>query len=70
MIKNCMMILLLILVSLYAHDQIPAEPQSQPIALVGADIYPVSGAIIEQGTLFDDGTGDRINICPHQGNGL
>ncbi len=70
MIKHCMMTLLLILVSLYAHDQIPAEPQSQPIALVGADLYPVSGAIIEQGTLlFDKGRivamGKNIEIPPH-----
>ncbi|MBD3375276.1 amidohydrolase family protein [candidate division KSB1 bacterium] len=40
----------------YAHDQIPAPPQTQPIALVGADLYTVSGEVIRKGTLvFDKG---------------
>lgn len=40
----------------FASDQIPAPPQSQPIALTGGDVYPVDGAMIENGTiLFDEG---------------
>lgn len=39
-----------------AHDQIPAAPQKQPIALVGGTIHTVSGPVIENGTiLFDKG---------------
>lgn len=38
------------------HAQIPAAPQSQPIALVGGTIHTVSGDIIENGTLlFENG---------------
>ena len=39
-----------------ASDQIPAPPQMRPIALVGGAIYPVSGPVVEEGTvLFVDG---------------
>ena len=39
-----------------ASDQIPAKPQEHPIAIVGATLHPVAGAIIEKGTiLFDRG---------------
>lgn len=39
-----------------ASDQIPAPPQSEPIALVGGTIHPVSLAPIEGGTIvFVDG---------------
>lgn len=39
-----------------ASDTIPAAPQTQPIAIVGADIYPVSAPPIAGGTVvFDKG---------------
>jgi len=39
-----------------ASEQIPAPPQSAPVALVGATLHPVSGPAIEGGTiLFDKG---------------
>lgn len=39
-----------------ASDQIPGPPQKQPIALVGGTIHPVSGPVIEKGTvLFEKG---------------
>ncbi len=39
-----------------ASDQIPAPPQTVPVAIVGAAIHPVSGPVIEKGTiLFDKG---------------
>jgi len=39
-----------------ASDQIPARAQDHPIAIAGATIHPVSGPIIERGTiLFDKG---------------
>lgn len=39
-----------------AEAQVPAPPQSQPIALTGGTIHPVSGPSIENGTIvFDDG---------------
>lgn len=33
-------------------DQIPAEPQKQPIALVGGTIHTVSGSVIENGSIL------------------
>lgn len=37
-------------------SEIPAKPQDHPIALVGGTVHPVSGAVIENGTiLFDKG---------------
>lgn len=52
-----------------ASDQIPAPHQKQPIALIGGTIHPVSGPVIENGTiLFDKGKivelGTDINIPP------
>ena len=42
--------------ALLASDQIPAPPQDHPIALVGGTIHPVSGPVLERGTiLFDQG---------------
>ena len=39
-----------------AASEIPAKPQDHPIAIVGTTIHPVSGPIIENGTiLFDKG---------------
>lgn len=39
-----------------ASDQIPAKAQDHPIAITGATIHPVSGPIIQRGTiLFDKG---------------
>lgn len=44
-----------------ASDQIPGKPQTQPIAITGADIYPVSTAPIESGTIvFEDGKITRV----------
>jgi len=39
-----------------AHDLVPAPPQTEPIAIVGATIHPVCGPVIEHGTiLFENG---------------
>jgi imidazolonepropionase-like amidohydrolase len=38
-----------------AEAQVPAPPQSQPIALTGGTIHPVSGPAIEGGTIVFDG---------------
>lgn len=38
-----------------AHPQIPGAPQKQPVALTSATIHPVSGPVIENGTLVFDG---------------
>ena len=37
-----------------ASPEIPGAPQKQPVALVGATIYPVSGPAIQRGTLLFD----------------
>ena len=62
MIKHCrsigiFMMLVLTVGLLHAKsDQVPAPPQTQPIALVGGTIHPLSGAPIENGTiLFEKG---------------
>ncbi len=41
--------------TLQAHPQIPGPSQKQPIALTNVTIHPVSGPIIEKGTLVFDG---------------
>src|SRR5690349_1829389 len=38
-----------------AHPQVPGPPQKQAIALVNATIHPLSGPVIEKGTLVFDG---------------
>jgi hypothetical protein len=38
-----------------AHPQIPGAPQVKPVALTNATIHPVSGPVIEKGTLVFDG---------------
>jgi len=38
-----------------AHPQIPGAPQIKPVALTNATIHPVSGPVIEKGTLVFDG---------------
>jgi imidazolonepropionase-like amidohydrolase len=38
-----------------ADAQVPAPPQSQPIALVGGTVHPVSGPAIQGGTVVFDG---------------
>lgn len=49
-------VLLLLTCSSPASDQIPAKPQDHPIAITNVTIHPVSGPIIERGTvLFDKG---------------
>jgi imidazolonepropionase-like amidohydrolase len=41
---------------LIASDQIPAEPQDRPIAIIGGTIHPLTSAPIQNGTiLFDAG---------------
>ncbi len=47
---------LVCLTSAFASNEIPAPPQSKPIALKGATIHPVSGPDIANGTIvFDKG---------------
>lgn len=41
--------------ALLAHDQIPGPPQSQPIVITGALVYPVDQPPIEKGTVLFDG---------------
>src|SRR5262245_6000896 len=41
--------------SAWAHPQVPGAPQKQPVALTNATIHPVSGPVIEQGTIVFDG---------------
>jgi imidazolonepropionase-like amidohydrolase len=41
--------------TLVAHPQIPGAPQVKPVALTNATIHPVSGPVIEKGTLVFDG---------------
>lgn len=58
MISN---IALLLAASTFASDQIPGKPQTQPIAITGATIYPVATAPIESGTIvFEGGKITRI----------
>ena len=46
----------LVVSSAVASDQIPASPQTRPVALKGATIHPVSGSDIASGTIvFDQG---------------
>jgi len=35
----------------FAHPEVPGPPQKQPVALTNATIHPVSGPVIEKGTL-------------------
>lgn len=47
---------LLLVARLAAHPQVPGAPQKQPVALTNATIHPVSGPVIDKGTLvFDQG---------------
>ena len=39
----------------WGSDQVPAPPQSHPIALVGGTLVPVSGEVIPQGVIVFDG---------------
>ncbi|MDX1946679.1 MAG: amidohydrolase family protein [Pirellulaceae bacterium] len=39
----------------FAHPEVPGAPQKGPIALTNATIHPVSGPVIEQGTLVFSG---------------
>src|SRR6476620_7172200 len=38
-----------------AHPQVPGAPQAKPVALTNAAIHPVSGPVIEKGTIVFDG---------------
>jgi imidazolonepropionase-like amidohydrolase len=52
----CLVFMFSLALAAQANDSIPAPPQSRPIALVGGDIYPVSGEMIAGGTVvFDAG---------------
>jgi imidazolonepropionase-like amidohydrolase len=60
-------VLLLLAGTAFASDQIPAPAQKGPIALVGGTVHPVSGPVIERGTvLFDRGkiveVGENVRI--------
>lgn len=60
------------LTTVQATAQIPAEPQSRPIALVGATVHTVSGETIENATLvFDQGVitalGRSSDVTPPAG---
>lgn len=41
--------------SAFAHPEVPGKPQEKPIALTNAVIHPVSGPVIEGGTIVFDG---------------
>ena len=41
--------------SAFAHPEIPGAPQKKPVALANATIHPVSGPVIEGGTIVFDG---------------
>jgi hypothetical protein len=41
--------------TLFAHPEIPGAPQKTPVVLTGATIHPVSGPVIEKGSLLFDG---------------
>ncbi|MFP6673381.1 MAG: hypothetical protein VB857_18370, partial [Pirellulaceae bacterium] len=44
-----------------ANPEVPGAAQKQPVALVGATIHPVSGPVLENGTLlFEKGRIVRI----------
>jgi imidazolonepropionase-like amidohydrolase len=54
----------------FAHPQVPGAPQKQPVALTNAAIHPVSGPVIEKGTLvFDKGkiTALGKDVTPPEG---
>ncbi len=46
---------LLAAATLLAHPQVPGPPQTKPVALTNATIHPVSGPVIEKGTIVFDG---------------
>jgi imidazolonepropionase-like amidohydrolase len=49
-------VLLTLATSALAHPGVPGAPQKRPVALANATIHPVSGPVIEKGTLvFDSG---------------
>jgi imidazolonepropionase-like amidohydrolase len=39
----------------FANPEVPGAPQKKPVALTNATIHPVSGPVIEKGTLIFDG---------------
>ena len=48
--------LVLLAVSVVAHDYVPGENQDRPILIVGGDVYTVSGEVLkETDILFEDG---------------
>jgi len=61
--KNRPRVLLVFVLSLpgllQASDQIPGKAQQGPIAVVGATIHPVTGPVMEGGTILFDGGKNR-----------
>src|SRR5262245_21441145 len=41
--------------NIFANPQVPGAPQKKPVALTNATIHPVSGPVIEKGTIGFDG---------------
>src|SRR4051812_2735789 len=39
----------------FANPEVPGAPQKQPVVLSNATIHPISGPIVEKGTLIFDG---------------
>lgn len=53
---RALVVFLLLTAAASANPEIPGAPQQRPIAIVGATIHPVSGPVIEGGTIvFDKG---------------
>lgn len=51
----CVLVLGIASSQAFAHPEIPGAPQKQPIALTNATIHPVSGPVVEKGTLVFEG---------------
>ena len=52
---DCILVLLLASTAVWAHPQVPGAPQKQPVALTNVIIHPVSGPVIEKGTVVFEG---------------
>ncbi|MCA9191863.1 MAG: amidohydrolase family protein [Planctomycetales bacterium] len=62
----CLSAMVLVVVPLFASDQIPGKPQSSPVAIVGATIHTVSGDTMVGSLVFENGqitaVGPSVNI--------
>lgn len=75
--KNQLMLLvglivtvLALVTAVQAHPQVPGPPQTKPVALTNATVHPVSGPVIEKGTIVFDGgkiTAIGANVSPPDG---